>query len=175
MPKRKKEHEEDIATCAICLEDKKVKELTLLNHCCHKYCEECITTWSKKSNECPQCKATFTMLDIPGRKKRKRVKRAKPARQIESEDAAFLLVSAYLRSANFREVFRESTFAMGVDDINVFHFVRRSILRLAQDVDVNRMTPFDIDVMRAQMEITELSIDLQQRMDVTEVFEVTAV
>jgi hypothetical protein len=35
---------------------------------------------------------------------------------------------------------------------------------LAEDVDVNHMTTFDMDVMRAQVDITELSIDLQQRM-----------
>ena len=159
MPKRKKEHEEHIETCAICLEDKKTKELTLLNHCCHKYCEDCITKWSKRSNECPQCKANFTMLDIPGRKKRKRVKRV-----TRHDDAVFLLVSAYLRSAPFRMLFARSTLQMDEDDIRAFHFVRRTILRLAEDVDVNHMTTFDMNVMRAQVDITELSIDLQQRM-----------
>jgi len=171
MPKRKKEHEEHIETCAICLEDKKVKELTLLNHCCHKYCEECITKWSAKSNECPQCKATFTMLDIPGRKSRKRVKRRRP----EREDGAFLLISAYLRSASFRQLFARSTLAMNDYDMEVFHFVRRSVLRLAQEVDINNMDELDHAIMRAHVDITELSIDLQQRMDIAEVFEVTAV
>ena len=60
-------------TCAICFEEKKIKNLTGLNNCTHLYCLECILEWSKKENSCPQCKVKFTLLDIPGRKKRKRI------------------------------------------------------------------------------------------------------
>ena len=61
-------------TCAICFEEKETRELTVLNNCNHLYCSNCILEWAKKENSCPQCKIKFTMLDIPGRKNRKRIK-----------------------------------------------------------------------------------------------------
>jgi len=38
--------------CPICKDD---KELIILN-CGHKFCNECITTWLKKSSTCPMCR-----------------------------------------------------------------------------------------------------------------------
>lgn len=97
-------------TCAICFEEKEIKDFTVLNSCSHCYCTECITEWAKKENTCPQCKQRFTLLDIPGRKRRKRVEH-KNLRQ-EEEDVIpvdqqdhiiSMAVMNYIASQRFRD------------------------------------------------------------------------
>ena len=100
-------------TCAICFEEKEIKDLTVLNNCKHAYCAECITEWAKKENTCPQCKVRFTLLDIPGRKRRKRVIHKNLGGEEEADDEDItveqqehiigMAVMNYIASARFRD------------------------------------------------------------------------
>lgn len=56
-PKTSKKMDEN---CAICQDT--IKNVATLDSCCHKYCKECIQTWAKTENSCPQCKAKFTTI-----------------------------------------------------------------------------------------------------------------
>nr|XP_020660706.1 E3 ubiquitin-protein ligase Topors-like [Pogona vitticeps] len=45
------------AKCAICLE--RIQDMTYLNPCKHRFCFDCVQTWSKKKAVCPLCKQHF--------------------------------------------------------------------------------------------------------------------
>ena len=97
-------------TCAICFEEKEIKDFTVLNACNHVYCSECITEWAKKENTCPQCKERFTLLDIPGRKRRKRVEHKNLGGAVENEididqqeHIISMAVMNYIASQRFRD------------------------------------------------------------------------
>tara|TARA_X000000950_G_C13727692_1_gene582949 strand:- start:78 stop:632 length:555 start_codon:yes stop_codon:yes gene_type:complete len=96
-------------TCAICFEEKEIKDFTVLNTCSHVYCTECIMEWAKKENSCPQCKKRFSLLDIPGRKRRKRVEYKNLGGEEESvpvdqqEHVISMAVMNYIASSRFRE------------------------------------------------------------------------
>ena len=97
-------------TCAICFTEKEIKDLTVLNNCKHVYCAECITEWAKKENTCPQCKIRFTLLDIPGRKRRKRVSHKSLGGNVEEdidvdqqEHIISMAVMNYIASERFRD------------------------------------------------------------------------
>lgn len=97
-------------TCAICFEEKEIKDFTVLNTCKHVYCKECITEWAKKENTCPQCKVRFTLLDIPGRKRRKRVEYKNLGEDVEDginidqeEHIISMAVMNYIASQRFRD------------------------------------------------------------------------
>lgn len=97
-------------TCAICFEEKEIKDFTVLNSCSHVYCTECIQEWAKKENSCPQCKKRFSFLDIPGRKRRKRVEFKNLAAEeedvvgIDQQDHIIsMAVMNYVASRRFRD------------------------------------------------------------------------
>jgi len=108
MPKRRKRESfeaDETDTCAICFDDFPVRDMVLLNTCNHKYCEECINEWFKRENTCPQCKARVTLIDIPGRKRRKRVKRVDLVTDDTDNEMAHLVrstVATYIASRSFR-------------------------------------------------------------------------
>jgi len=52
----------DREKCPICLE--KIKHITGLSTCSHKFCIECISSWSKKRRNCPLCNVEFNCFRI---------------------------------------------------------------------------------------------------------------
>lgn len=48
--------------CCICMDEINPKKLASLDVCDHKYCKECIETWAKTENSCPQCKRKFQKI-----------------------------------------------------------------------------------------------------------------
>lgn len=49
-------------TCCICISDIDEKTAASIDCCTHKYCKDCIETWAKTENSCPQCKKKFTKI-----------------------------------------------------------------------------------------------------------------
>lgn len=125
--------------------------------------------WSDKSNECPQCKAKFTMLDIPGRARRKRVKPATRTDDFDDLHEMFIIVATYLRSPRFRHAFARSTLTLGEANIFLFRFVRHYIARLAHTVNYDHIRDSDLDIINAQRAMVSLSVEVQERMDITSV------
>jgi hypothetical protein len=170
MVKRKNEDKNTVERCAICLEDKKIEELVILNNCCHKYCPECIDEWKKSSNECPQCKKRFTSLDIPGKKKNKRVKRAnfKADDHLGIGDHEFEhnledLISVYLRDFHFRQTFASCVLQYDPRVLGVFRIIRRIINGIASTIMAEMTVPlssFERDVLSANKSLMRLSRDL---------------
>lgn len=110
----------DKATCAICFDEKEVKELTILNSCDHKYCPTCIKEWVKRENTCPQCKKRITMMDIPGRKRRKRIEhknlRAEDPEEIpvnQQDHIISMAVMNYVASEQFRRYMARTVLRRG--------------------------------------------------------------
>lgn len=92
--------------CAICREEKENKDLAILNHCDHRYCPTCIAQWFEKENSCPQCRKKTTLIDIPGRKRRKRVKEKSLTDEPEEERGTNIISMAvmnYVASSQFRQ------------------------------------------------------------------------
>jgi len=46
----------EIATCAICLNDFKIKDKTKKLICAHAFHDKCIDNWLTRARECPLCK-----------------------------------------------------------------------------------------------------------------------
>ena len=70
--------------CCICMCDIEPKDLTVVNGCDHKFCFECIDTWSARENTCPLCKVRFTKIERVSKKRvkgQKGVKYSKTVRE----------------------------------------------------------------------------------------------
>lgn len=46
--------------CCICLEEKTLIE----TKCKHKFCNNCITDWTNKKNNCPLCRKSINQMNI---------------------------------------------------------------------------------------------------------------
>jgi len=49
-------------TCCICISDIDERTAASIDCCNHKYCTDCIETWAKTENSCPQCKKKFSTI-----------------------------------------------------------------------------------------------------------------
>ena len=46
--------------CSICADEQDAN--ASIDSCSHKFCEECIVTWSKTENSCPLCRKKFHQI-----------------------------------------------------------------------------------------------------------------
>lgn len=160
MRKRKRDFEDPdkLETCAICQEDKKVKDLVILNTCCHKYCPDCINPWFERENSCPQCKKKVTMMDIPGRKRRKRVKNATQVQEededtLSNQDIINTTVMAYITNPTFRTHVAKNVLLGDEMIMGMWNIIKYAIPRITQRVRLSesspQVRPFMLDMLDA--------------------------
>ena len=151
-------------TCAICFEEKKIKNLTGLNNCTHLYCLECILEWSKKENSCPQCKKKFTLLKIPGRKKRKRIenrdlKNDNNSNDINMQDRIIsTAVMNYVTSYRFRDYLAQAI--LRTNDIRatiLWQIIQRALPILNRQIRS--------DILENNENISDVSLDILEATD----------
>ena len=53
--------------CAICFEETEEETPATIDCCQHKFCFQCIDTWSETKRECPLCRKEFTSIEFQGR------------------------------------------------------------------------------------------------------------
>lgn len=152
-------------TCAICFEEKEIKDLTVLNNCNHTYCAQCITEWAKKENTCPQCKVRFTFLDIPGRKRRKRVAHKNLGGNMDEDNGVeqeehiiSMAVMNYIASQRFRDYMAQSILRRS----NIRASILWSIIQRALPV-LNRQIRDSI--LQNSSNIGQMSLDILEATD----------
>ena len=157
--KRDDEDPEKTETCAICREEKKVKDLVILNTCSHKFCPGCITSWFERDNSCPCCRKKVNLIDIPGRKRRKRVREVNQVAEEEdyvmsSQDIVNTTVMSYVTNPNFRN--HVATNVLQGDDtiLGMWEIIKFTIPRITSRLRQNdyatvQVRPFLLDVLDA--------------------------
>lgn len=155
--KRATEDPDKKETCAICREEKKVKDLVILNTCSHKFCPDCITPWFERDNSCPCCRKKVKMIDIPGRKRRKRVKEAtqvaeEDETQMSSQDIVNTTVMSYITNPTFRR--HVATKVLNGDEmvLGMWEIIKYAIPRITSRVRRSRprqVRPFLLDMLDA--------------------------
>lgn len=155
--KRADEDPEKTETCAICREEKKVKDLVILNTCSHKFCPDCITPWFERDNSCPCCRKKVNLIDIPGRKRRKRVKEAtqvadEDETQLSGQDIVNTTVMSYISNASFRRhvavnVLKGDEMILGMWEIIKYAIPR--IIRRVRHRASREVRPFLLDMLDA--------------------------
>lgn len=157
MTTRKRKRKEK---CAICLEEKEEPALVKLSSCQHMYCQECIEEWCKRENTCPQCKKRITFLTIPGRKRRKRVKRVDLRSEDELSDTTTVFIGntlmQYVQCRNFRRLLAENLlFHPTAGIVMIWHIIQQALPSLNQQVrndidnDIENISQLTLDVMDA--------------------------
>ncbi len=149
-------------TCAICFEEKEIKDLTILNNCSHRYCSTCILKWCEKENSCPQCKKRITMLDIPGRQRKKRIKfkNLKTENTEESEDEEYQIINMaimnYVASPRFRRYMAQTVLRRNNMRASIlWGIIQRAIPILNRDIqqsiiaDSNNISQMSMDILDA--------------------------
>ena len=53
--------------CAICFDSTEDDSLAKIDGCQHKFCFQCIDTWSETKRECPLCRKPFSSIEFQGR------------------------------------------------------------------------------------------------------------
>jgi hypothetical protein len=56
----------DESECSICFECPSAENVATIGGCDHKFCLDCITTWSERNNVCPLCRVRFTSIESTG-------------------------------------------------------------------------------------------------------------
>jgi hypothetical protein len=147
--------------CAICLEEKEEAHLVKLNACRHMYCEGCITEWCKRENTCPQCKKRITFLTVPGRERRKRIRRADLGSDDDNEDPQLRIISdtltQYVASRTFRRSLAENLLFHPTAGIRmVWHIIQRTLPMLSRQIHeeiesdgVENISSMSIDILDA--------------------------
>ena len=154
-----------IETCAICFEEKEIKDLTVLNNCNHVYCSNCILEWSKKENSCPQCKTKFTLLDIPGRKRRKKVKHKvlggdndNNTTIVQRDNIISMAVMNYVVSERFRNYMAQTILRRNnLRAIILWEIIQRALPPLYRQIRS--------EIMESSDNIGQLSLDILEATD----------
>ncbi len=58
--------EPEESECSICYERPSAENVATIGGCDHKFCLDCITTWSERNNVCPLCRVRFTSIESTG-------------------------------------------------------------------------------------------------------------
>ena len=58
--------EQEESECSICFEFPSTENVATIGGCDHKFCLDCITTWSERNNVCPLCRVRFTSIESTG-------------------------------------------------------------------------------------------------------------
>ena len=160
--KRDAKKASEIHTCAICFEEKETKDLALLNNCEHKYCPDCIKKWCERENSCPQCKKPITLIDIPGRKRRKRIKEKRLVSEEESiapdhDRVINLTIMNYIASSRFRQYMAQTILRRNnMRAALLWSVIQQAIPQLSNQIetaiteDSENITPTSLDVLEAR-------------------------
>lgn len=151
----------EVHTCAICFEEKETKDLALLNNCEHKYCPDCIKEWCKRENSCPQCKKNITLIDIPGRKRRKRIKEKRLVSEDESipnhDRVINLTIMNYIASSRFRQYMAQTILRRNnMRAALLWGVIQQALPQLSSQIqdaiteDSENITPTSLDILEAR-------------------------
>lgn len=58
--------EPEESECSICYECPSADNVATIGGCAHRFCLDCITTWSERNNVCPLCRVRFTSIESTG-------------------------------------------------------------------------------------------------------------
>lgn len=58
--------EPEESECSICFEFPSTENVATIGGCDHKFCIDCITTWSERNNVCPLCRVRFISIESTG-------------------------------------------------------------------------------------------------------------
>ncbi len=151
----------ELHTCAICFEEKQTKNLAVLNNCDHRYCTECIQKWCDRENSCPQCKKKITFIDIPGRKRRKRIVDKSLQHEedniLPEDHIISLAVMNYVASSRFRQymaqtILRRSNMRARI----LWHIIQRALPPLRRQIEESIEENYR-NINRASLDVLEAS------------------
>ena len=165
MSSRKKKRKRDscnaseVHTCAICFEEKQTKDLAILNNCDHKYCSTCIEKWCELENTCPQCKKKIKFIDIPGRKRRKRVAdkhlRHEEENVLPEDHIISLAVMNYVASARFRQYMAQTVLRRNNMRASIlWHIIQRALPPLQRQIQASIEESYE-NINRSSLDVLE--------------------
>lgn len=150
---------EEIDECTICMEN--ISEKGSIDSCRHIFCFNCILNWSKVTNKCPICQASFVRVtevvgekppeyDTKGRKKRARKPKSRKVRKkqqrVDYSETGFAIARDNERnevaSTHFARMFQAHHPVPWIDDNLGFMSLMNHILEREEEEDEDYASVF---------------------------------